>query len=172
VTCKLVLRQDDAEWRQHLREIMAHPTVHKVTFGLKAQLKALNACRKPHDNTTTSALELRAPLADVRVAAWLLDPDQPYVKDDCKDDYRSMVKLLTCKKLLQEMEHASEWATAPACMLPKYPALTSEAASIKTAVWKTVQRATAALLLYQVQAPELRAKGMLHCSQCLKRRAA
>jgi hypothetical protein len=156
-----------------LREIMAHPTAHKVTFGLKAQLKALNACRKPpHDNTTTSALELRAPLEDVRVAAWLLDPDQAYVKDDCKDDDRSMVKLLTCKKLLQETEHASEWATAPGCVLPTYPALASEAAAIKAAVRKTVQRATAALLLHQAQAPELRAKGMLHCTQRLKKTRA
>jgi hypothetical protein len=58
---------------------MAQPSARKVTFALKAQLKALMSWERAPGSTTTGelgALELRAPLEDTRIAAWLLDPDQ------------------------------------------------------------------------------------------------
>jgi hypothetical protein len=44
--------------------------------------------------------------------------NQAHVKDDCKDDDRSLAKLLTAQKLLHETERASGWANALGGVLP------------------------------------------------------
>eukprot|EP00854_Cymbomonas_tetramitiformis_P005439 gene5439-6594_t len=158
----------DPEWRRKVtHDVLGRQGPCKLTYGLKSQLKAVLATQRAAPSASGGEalrpIRLAGPLQDVRIAAWLLEPDAIDVMDGSKVTVRlrqahsahsksSLDSLLGRTGLLAQVQRFSKWSGGASA--------TGLSAGARHGAAEAVKVALAAFHLHQHLTPLLDKEGL------------